>query len=54
MYVYQKTSIKPPSDFCEQCETKTRNENCQCAEQKNITPEQGLKRDLPTFSYNTA
>ena len=54
MFIYQKTSIKPPNDFCEQCETKTRNENCQCEELKTKTPDQGLKREFPTFSYNIA
>jgi hypothetical protein len=28
MYIYQKTSVKPPSDFCEQCKTLEDNNNC--------------------------
>jgi len=28
MYIYQKTSVKPPSDFCEQCKTLEDNKNC--------------------------
>jgi hypothetical protein len=32
MYIYQKTSVEPSSDLCEQCETKEANGNCQCVE----------------------
>ena len=54
MFIYQKIAVKPPSDFCEQCETRTRNENCQCEKLETKTPDQGLKRELSTFSYNIA
>jgi len=26
--IYQKTSVTPPSDFCEQCKTKENNRDC--------------------------
>jgi hypothetical protein len=29
MYIYQKTTIKPPSDFCDQCTTREKNGNCE-------------------------
>ena len=32
MYIYQKTSIEPASNLCEQCKTKEENGNCQCIE----------------------
>ena len=32
MYVYQKTSIEPKTNLCEQCETKEANGNCQYIE----------------------
>jgi len=28
MYIYQKTSVKPRSDLCEQCATKEDNRDC--------------------------
>jgi hypothetical protein len=28
MYIYQKTTIEPPSDLCEQCKTKEINRAC--------------------------
>ena len=28
MFIYQKTPMEPPSDFCEQCKTKEKNRNC--------------------------
>jgi len=28
MYIYQKTSIEPSSDLCDQCKTKENNRDC--------------------------
>ena len=53
MYIYQKTSIKPPSDLCDQCKTKTEDEICQCEELDKTEPERELKRVFPEFNYNT-
>jgi hypothetical protein len=51
MYTYQKTSVEPPSDLCEQCKTKERNGNCQCEGLSRTIPEGQLKREVPDFSY---
>jgi hypothetical protein len=53
MYIYQKTSIKPPSDLCDQCKTKTEDEICQCEDLNKTEPERELKRVFPEFNYNT-
>ena len=51
MYIYQKTSVRPPSNFCEQCTTREENGICQCAETGSSSQNQ-LRRELPEFSYN--
>jgi hypothetical protein len=28
MYIYQKTSLEPSSDLCDQCKTKVDNRDC--------------------------
>ena len=55
MYIYQKTSVKPFSDLCDQCKTKEENGNCQCAElnRPNRPTEQELKREIPDSFYNS-
>lgn len=32
MYIYQETSIEPPSNLCDQCKTKECDGNCQYVE----------------------
>jgi hypothetical protein len=45
MYIYQKTSQKPPN-LCEQCKTKEQDDNCQFEELSRTVPERELKREL--------
>jgi hypothetical protein len=53
MYLYQKTSLEPPSDLCDQCKAKEENGNCQCEEIGETVDKRQLRRELPEFSYNT-
>jgi hypothetical protein len=52
MYIYQKTSVKPFSDFCDQCKLKEEDGICQCEELNRAAPERGLKREIADSSYN--
>lgn len=42
MYIYQKTSVEPSSNLCEQCKTKEDNRNCQYVELNKIMQESQL------------
>jgi len=52
MYIYQKTSVEPFSDLCDQCKMKEENGNCQFEELSGITPERQLKREIPDSCYS--
>jgi len=52
MYVYQKTTIEPPSHLCDQCKTKYKDGNCQCEGIGKTNPEPELKREIPDSCYN--
>jgi hypothetical protein len=52
IYIYQSTPMRPPSNICEQCETKDHNGNCQCEDidtKKMDKPQ--LKREIPESCY---
>ncbi len=46
MVVYEKTSLRPSAELCEQCKTKEDNGNCQC-EVSSTMEELGLKNEIP-------
>ncbi len=52
MYIYQKTSVKPFSDFCDQCKMKEEDGICQSEELDKVTPKRALKRELEESHYN--
>ena len=43
MYIYQKTTVEPPSGLCEQCKTLEDNRNCQYVELNKIMHESQLE-----------
>ena len=51
MYIYQETTVKPPSDFCEQCTTKEKNTDCQC-EELSTSSDRQLKSEIAHFVYS--
>ena len=52
IYIYQKTSVKPFSDLCDQCRIKEEDGICQREELDRVAPERGLKREIADFNYN--
>ena len=51
MYIYQKTSMRPQSDLCEQCKTKEEDEDCHCEGLEHTDPV--LKREVSNLDVTS-
>ncbi len=51
MYIYQKTSMRPSANLCEQCKAKEENDDCHCEELRHDEPE--LKREVSNLDVTS-